>query len=167
MSGDVSWRRGRSEDITNEDAALLARLGRIVGVIDPVPDHVLAAGRAVFSFRDPDAELMRVVELESAGLEAVRGGTPTSRLHFFEFGEVSIDLELTVTGSFCHVVGLVADTGGTAGTTVTLDTQSASFTTVPDEDGRFEVAQVPVGMVRIGLDRGERTKVSTPWFEAG
>jgi hypothetical protein len=43
----------------------------------------------------------------------------------------------------------------------------ASFTTMPDEDGRFAVRNVPEGMVRISLDRGSRPKVATPWFDAG
>ena len=87
--------------------------------------------RALFAFRDPDAEPMEVVELDGDRLEAVRGTSPTSRMHFFEFGELSIDIELTVSGEFCEVVGVVADPGGSDGTSVTLDTVSASFTTAP------------------------------------
>ena len=33
-------------------------------------------------------------------------------MHFFEFGELSVDVELTVSGGFCEVVGVVADPGG-------------------------------------------------------
>jgi len=123
--------------------------------------------RALFAFRNVDAELMEVVELDGDQLEAVRGGAPTSRMHFFEFGELSLDVELTMTGGFCEVVGVVADPGGSAGTSVTVDTMGASFTTMPDEDGRFAVRNVPEGMVRISLDRGSRPKVATPWFDAG
>ena len=50
---------------------------------------------------------------------------------------------------------------------MTLDTLSASFTTVPDAEGRFDVRRVPAGMVRITLERGPRAKVATPWFDAG
>jgi hypothetical protein len=110
---------------------------------------------------------MEVVELDGDRLEAVRGASPTSRMHFFEFGELSIDVELTVSGEFCDVVGVVADPGGSDGTSVTVDTMSASFTTVPDAEGRFDVRRVPAGMVRITLERGTRAKVATPWFDAG
>ena len=149
------------------DIELLERLGAIAAVVDPVPDHVLEMSRALFSFRDPDAELMEVVELDGDRLEAVRGTSPTSRMHFFEFGELSIDVELTVSGEFCEVVGVVADPGGSDGTSVTLDTVSASFTVVPDAEGRFDFRRVPAGMVRITLERGTRAKVATPWFDAG
>ena len=149
------------------DLRLLERLGAIAEVVDPVPDHVRELSRALFSLRDPDAELMLAVEVEADRLEAVRGTSPTSRMHFFEFGELSVDVELTVSGGFCDVVGVVADPSGSTSRSVTLDTTSASFTTALDDDGRFELRHVPVGMCRLSLERDSRPKVSTPWFEAG
>ena len=163
----MSDRTRGSSGLDDADIELLERLGAIAAVVDPVPDHVLEMSRALFAFRDPDAELMEVVELDGDRLEAVRGTSPTSRMHFFEFGELSIDVELTVSGEFCEVVGVVADPGGSEGTSVTLDTVSASFTTVPDAEGRFDLRRVPAGMVRITLERGTRAKVATPWFDAG
>ena len=163
----MSDRTRGSSGLDDADFELLERLGAIAAVVDPVPDHVREMSRALFAFRDPDAELMEVVELDGDRLEAVRGTSPTSRMHFFEFGELSIDVELTVSGEFCEVVGVVADPGGSDGTSVTLDTVSASFTTVPDAEGRFDLRRVPAGMVRITLDRGTRAKVATPWFDAG
>ncbi|HEY7989516.1 MAG TPA: carboxypeptidase regulatory-like domain-containing protein [Lapillicoccus sp.] len=153
--------------LDDADIELLERLGAIAAVVDPVPDHVLEMSRALFAFRDPDAELMEVVELDGDRLEAVRGASPTSRMHFFEFGELSVDVELTVSGGFCDVVGVIADPSGSASRSVTLDTTSASFTTALDDDGRFELRHVPVGMCRLSLERDSRPKVSTPWFEAG
>jgi len=149
------------------DLRLLERLSAIAEVVDPVPDHVRELSRALFSLRDPDAELMLAVEVEADRLEAVRGTSPTSRMHFFEFGELSVDVELTVSGGFCDVVGVVADPSGSASRSVTLDTTSASFTTALDDDGRFELRHVPVGMCRLSLERDSRPKVSTPWFQAG
>jgi len=149
------------------DLRLLERLGAIAEVVDPVPDHVRELSRALFSLRDPDAELMLAVEVEADRLEAVRGTSPTSRMHFFEFGELSVDVELTVSGGFCDVVGVVADPSGSASRSVTLDTTTASFTTALDDDGRFELRHVPVGMCRLSLERDSRPKVSTPWFQAG
>jgi hypothetical protein len=163
----MSDRMRGSSELDEADIELLERLGGIAQVVDPVPDHVRELSRALFAFRRPDAELMEIVELESDQLEAVRGSAPTSRMHFFEFGELSVDVELTVSGGFCDVVGVVADPGGSDGTSVTLDTMSASFTTTPDEEGRFDVRRVPAGMVRITLERGTRATVATPWFDAG
>ena len=158
------WRG--SADLEEADIELLERLGAIADIVDPVPDHVREMGRALFAFRDPDAELMQVVELDGDRLEAVRGSAPTSRLHFFEFGELSLDLELTVSAGFCDVVGVFTHPGGPAGASVTLDTVGASFTTTPDEDGRFEVRRVPAGMARITVAREGEERHVTPWFEA-
>ncbi len=162
----MSDRMRGSSELDEADIELLERLGAIAQVVDPVPDHVRELSRALFAFRRPDAELMEIVELEGDQLEAVRGSAPTSRMHFFEFGELSVDLELTVSGGFCDVVGVVADPGGSDGTSVTVDTMSASFTTVPDAEGRFDLRRVPAGMVRLTLDRGDRPPLVTPWFEA-
>jgi hypothetical protein len=76
------------------DIELIERLGAIANIIDPVPEDVRERGRALFAFRDPDADLMDIVELEDHRVEAVRGDAPTSRMHFFEFGEISLDVEL-------------------------------------------------------------------------
>lgn len=166
-SGRAGGDPGRMPRLTDSDVLLLERLGAIVDVIDPVPDYVRAAARALFGFRDPDAELMAAVAVDSVQLEAVRGTAPTSRMHFFEFGDLSIDVELTTSGAFSSLVGVVADPAGTTGTTITVDTPSASFTTNPDGDGRFSVTAIPVGLARLTLERPGRSRVTTPWFEAG
>ena len=67
------WRG--SADLEEADIRLLERLGAIAEIVDPVPDHVREMSRALFAFRDPDVELMQVVELEGGQLEAVRGST--------------------------------------------------------------------------------------------
>ena len=174
MSDDWSGNPGRADDRTGPrprlaegDVLLLERLGRLVDVVDPVPEHVLAAARAVYAFRDADAELMTAVEVDAGRLEAVRGTAPTSRMHFFEFGDLAIDVELTTTGAFSSLVGTVGDGASAAGATVTVDTPAASFTTSVDQDGRFSVSAIPVGLARLSLERPERPRITTPWFEAG
>lgn len=164
-----------------EDAALLVRLRRVVEVVDPVPGDLLESGRALFRLHRPGVDLMTMLtapgaggdagpgpELgtdggSEAGLAAVRGSA-TSRLHFFELGSVTLDVEVTVRAGFAEVVGVVTDTAGEV-VSVTLETPSATFTTEPDGDGRFEVSRVPVAAMRLTLGRGEGRTVATPWFE--
>ncbi len=156
-----------------DDDALLARLGALADVVDPVPDHVQAAARGLFAFRDPDAELLRAVAVDSDRLEAVRGTAPTSRMHFFELDDLSLDIEVTVTEGVCGLVGVMAEPSDSAeaadpqGSSVTVDTPSAAFTTTPDPEGRFMVDGVPKGIARITLWRRDRTRRATPWFEIG
>ncbi len=159
-------------EIHPTDVELLERLGAIVGVIDPVPHDVLELSRALFTFRDPDAELMETVAADSPELSAVRGGGgggggATSRLHFFEFGELSIDVELTCKGAFCGVLGVVVAPGGAVGRGVTLETTAASFTCDVQPEGRFTFDAVPPGMVRLRLEQADGPKLTTRWFEAG
>ena len=143
----MSDRTRGSSDLDEADIELLRRLGAIAEVLDPVPDHVRQTSRALFSLRDPDVELMHAVEVDADRLESVRGTSPTSRMHFFEFGELSVDVELTVPGGFCDVVGRRRRPGRLdVGASVTLDTTAASFTTGLDDDGRFELRHIPTGM---------------------
>lgn len=162
------------------DVRMLVQLGAIVEVVDPVPPELVAMGRALFAFRDPDAALMEAVGTEldlsaptalsiPSALSAVRSGWP-SRMHFFEFDQVSLDVELGVDDLFCSVLGAVTTADGDAiveGWSVVLETTGASYTSVVAGDGRFDFPRVPLGMVRFHLSRGDDTpRVTTPWLDA-
>ena len=153
------------------DVALLRRLGTLVDVIDPVPESVVATGKGLFAFRDPDAALMEAVDTAVLPGSAVRGGWP-SRVHFFEFDggtPVSLDVELTVSDRSCEVLGTVTPSAGgpvPSGWTVVLETTGTRVVAEVEPDGRFVVEAVPLGMVRFLLDRGDAVPVATPWVDA-
>ena len=92
--------RTRLVGLDGADIELLERLGAVATVVDPVPDHVREiAGRTVRlpgPRRRADGRGRGSTETGSGG----RGTSPTSRMHFFEFGELSIDVELTVSSEF-------------------------------------------------------------------
>lgn len=154
------------------DVRMLQQLGAIVSVVDPVPAELVEMGRHLFAFRDPDAALMESALSDGLGssvLSAVRSGWP-SRMHFFEFGEVSLDLELSVGDAFCAVLGAVTAATGDAvpeGWSVVLETTSATWTSGVGADGRFEFARAPLGMIRLHLDRADAGRATTPWLDAG
>ncbi|MDN5766179.1 MAG: carboxypeptidase regulatory-like domain-containing protein [Humibacillus sp.] len=150
-----------------DDAELLHRLQRIVEVVDPVPADVVEVGRAVFALRDPHLTRLEVVSLP-AELSAVRSSTGSSRLHFFEHGSVSIDVEVTVQEPFARVLGAVVDTvdDDLSGCRVAVETADSS-TTVDLEQGRFSFGRVPLGLARLVLERGGHREMSTAWFEIG
>ena len=124
-------------------------------------------GRAAFAFRDPDAELMNAVATDAPELAGVRLAATTSRLHFFEFGELSIDLEVTTYRGFAKLLGVVTDPAGTSGRTMTVDSRAATFTTEVDPSGRFTFGQVPAGLIRLQIDGPDDRQLVTQWFEAG
>ncbi len=142
-----------------DDARLLDRLGHIAELVDPAPPHLAELGKQLFAFRDLDAQLMRTVD-EVGELLAVRGERQ-SRLHFFELGAVTVDVEVTSQDGFCQVLGSIAGADDASG--VSLETAGASFDAVLD-DGRFTFDRVPVGLVRLRLDTP--TPLTTRWFDA-
>ncbi len=158
-----------------DDAALLDRLHDIADIVDPVPYHVVELGKASFALRRIDAELMSLVEVPVQE-GAVRAVTASSRIHFFEHGSVFIDVEVTRRGDFAQVVGVVTDMGDPEPphSRIVLETASSSVT-VDLHQGRFTIERVPLGLVRLVLERaGERSgeragerALTTGWFDAG
>ena len=168
MTGRGKPGRHEGDGMHPVDARMLEQLGAIVAVIDPVPAELVEMGRQLFAFRDPDAAVMAAVGIDEMAVSAVRSGWP-SRMHFFEFEEVSLDVELTVGDAFCAVLGVVTTTTGDAvppGWSVVLETTSATCSSAVGEDGRFEFARVPLGMVRFILERGDAGRVTSPWLDA-
>ncbi|MDQ2756526.1 MAG: carboxypeptidase regulatory-like domain-containing protein [Actinomycetota bacterium] len=158
---------GRSFGVHDADAALLGQLGTIVDVVDPVPADVIAAAKALFALRDVDAELMQVVDTD--GLQSAVRGPSARRMHFFELGDVAVDVELTIGDPFAEVLGAVVLTSGEPvppGWSMVLETTSASYSTPVEPDGRFTLARVPLGLVRFRMERGSDAPLTTPWVDA-
>jgi hypothetical protein len=161
-----------ADEVNDQDAALLERLGAISRIVDPVPDHVVELGKAAFGFRDPDRELMQMVSRPvDPSLVRAASASASSHLHFFEHGALTIDLEVTVRGGFASMVGVVTDTDTETGSkgegpTVVVESAEAS-TTLELEEGRFTAARLPVGLVRLVLRREGKPPLSTGWFELG
>lgn len=147
-----------------EDRALLHELRRVIEVVDPVPRAVVELGKAAYELRSLDDQLMRLVEM-SGDLSAAVRSSATSRMHFFELGPVSIDVDVRASVDHASVVGVVVDPDGAAGSRVTVSTPTSSVTVEADDAGRFEVSQLPAGLLRITLDRATGGRAVTPWFE--
>lgn len=155
------------DELNADDAAILERLAAIAAVVDPVPDDVVEVGKAAFSLRHPELELLEMVS-RPPDLSVVRSTSATSHLHFFEHDDVSIDVEVTVRGGFAAMVGVVTDARDPelAGRSITVETAGSS-TTVDLVDGRFTVSRLPLGLVRVVLSKDGHRAMSTRWFELG
>ena len=161
---------GHSDELHPEDLALLDRLRAVAEVVDPVPDDVVELGRAAFALHRADAVLMDMATeaLSGADLRATHTDQGSSRLHVFEHGSLSIEVEVTTRGDFARAIGVVDDRSDPelADCRVTLET-AASSTTVDLEGGRFTVERVPLGLARLVLERGDERAMITSWFEVG
>ena len=157
-------------ELSLDDAEMLARLARIAETVDPVPAEVVELGKAAFALHHADSILMTLADdvLSGADLRAVPGEQGASRLHVFEHGTVSIEVEVTTRGDFARAVGIVDDTSGADVTDAHVTLETASTTTTVDLDGgRFTVERVPLGLVRFALSRAGEAVMRTPWFEVG
>lgn len=149
------------------DRELLERLGWIAETIDPVPDEVVEMGRAALGMRDLQAQLLREVDFAGAGMAAVRQTATSSRLLFFEFDDLSVDLEVLVEGSLARVLGVVTDPAGVPGRTATIEGARGSHAAQVDPAGRFLLRRLPTGLARLRLDGVARPPFVTKWFELG
>ncbi|GAA1881272.1 hypothetical protein [Lapillicoccus jejuensis] len=172
-------RRAGGPDLHPADAALLARLGAVVDVVDPVPADVVAAGRELFALRDPGAALMELVEVDDAAA-AVRGAAVASpsRIHFFELGtppdDLALDVQVEVDGGAVEgprvtVLGVLLLGSGDpvpAGWSLAVQTARGSHPAVVGSDGGFRVGGLAPGLLRMVVRRPGEAPVATPWLEA-
>jgi hypothetical protein len=151
------------------DDQLLARLGRAVAEVDPVPDEVRQAARMAFDTRDLDAELAVLVADSArdgadpdAIFDAVRAGEVADiRLLSFTGGGVQVDIEVNRTGGRLDLMGQLS---GASGNTCFLEyPQEPAVEVELDDIGRFMVTGTPGGPVRLRCRSAAGTPVTTSW----
>lgn len=144
--------------IDDDDAALLAHLGRALEPVDPPPASVVAAAKASFAMRDLDGELAALVfdSAEDRTPVGVRSGA-TSRLLSFEADEAGVELE--VGGTDGRLVGqLVPPTPAQ----IEVRDPAGSRTVAADHLGRFAVDAPARGPVQLRWRSGGRL-TRTDW----
>jgi hypothetical protein len=118
---------------------------------DAVPPEVVAAAKASFTWRTIDAELAELSydSVLSGELAGTRGGAVPRSLSF-EFGAMSVELEVedTVTGR--SLAGMVAPRMPESIEIHHVD-MAEPYTAVPDQLGRFTLDSVEPGPIRLLL----------------
>jgi len=150
-----------------EDEDLLVRLGAIARVVDPAPDIVHGLGRAALGLRLLDAELATLVTDSALERTSVRGPDLDTRLLAFELGELTIEVQVSVQHGRWSLIGQVVPEPGNADASImveSIDGDRIPATTV-DALGRFAVADVPQGLVRLRLHRPDSPTVVTTWVK--
>jgi hypothetical protein len=162
MSDDTEHRQGQS------DEELLDELRSIAARVEPTPEFVLSAAKAAYTWRTIDDELAELAELtfdsalEEQGAGAVRGDDGPRALTF-ETPEVTIELEVTVSGDTRSLMGQVVPPE--AGRVEIRHTGGIAEADV-DDHGRFSVRQIERGPVSIRLHRSSSpdAPVVTDWL---
>jgi hypothetical protein len=140
---------------------IFATLRNVIDRADPVPQAVLDAARAAYTWRTIDAEL---AELTADSLMATSGVRSTSapRLLTFEGAGIEVEVEVAHTGSTRHLSGQVVPMGPAQ---ITVRWSGGTQETTADELGRFAVDRVPVGSVSLAILRtGADQPIVTSWI---
>jgi hypothetical protein len=142
------------------DTALLALVGEVLNVADPVPDHVLAAASGAVAWRTIDQALADLVFDSSFELTGVRDKNAARQLTF-RSDDVEIELMLVDTAQRRLVGQLVP----AMSTTVRLESTETSVEQTTDRFGRFSFDGVQTGPVRITVPgTAEGRAVTTDWM---
>jgi hypothetical protein len=127
---------------------------RLREVFPPVPEHVLALGRAAFTWFTPAATLAALTSDTSGAPSGVRGGG--SRLLTFAGPRVNVQIE--VCGR--EIVGQLAPPSPAE---VILRSPGGERGTHADEAGAFALSEIPGGLVSLLFRLTDATSVVTSW----
>jgi hypothetical protein len=140
-------------------------LRRVAARLDPVPPEVVQAAVDAYSWRDIDAELAELVfdSLLDADQATLVRGPPGARLVSFKTPGLTVDVEVTSTGSGRDVMGQI-----TPPQRVTVEIRHGAeiVTTDADELGRFRSASLQSGPMSLRLHPAgsPRAAVVTDWL---
>lgn len=158
-----------SELRPEEEDALLARVGRVLDSLEPVPGFVTDAASVAYSWRSVDAELAELLSdtaVQAGELAVARGPGTGARSVTFASRRLSISIELR--GDDAHVT-LLGQLSPPAARAVSLDAvDRTSATTVQSNElglFRFELARGSVIRLRVADGSGEGAEsVATSWI---
>ena len=131
-------------------------LGKVLReAFPPVPERVLALGRAAFAWYEPAAALAPLTSETRGTPVGVRGSG--SRLLTFAGARVSVEIE--VCGR--EIVGQLAPPSPAE---VILRSPAGEHGTRADEAGSFALSGVPAGVVSLLFRLTDATSVVTSWI---
>ena len=142
------------------DESILELLAAALDAADPVPQQVLDAAKAALTWRTVDAELAALL-FDSATEELVGvRGVATPRQMTFAGAGVEIELML-FTEPTRRIVGQVVPEQAA----IVVLSGGSEITASADDLGRFTLADVPVGHVRLTcrLPGADRPVIQTEW----
>lgn len=148
--------------MSDTDAELLARLRTAANEIDPVPRDLADRVIAALAVADISREYALLTLIENAEA-AVRGGDGETTTLQFSDGSASILLHVTHTERGRRRVDGWVDAGAVE---VHLTQDDRTWTTTPDDQGRFAFEDIAPGLSRVRLIiGGDQKDLLTPHFE--
>jgi RNA polymerase sigma factor (sigma-70 family) len=167
----VSVRRQRkptamTRDATPSDDDLLARLGAIARVVDPVPPLVADMAQAALGLRALDAELAALINDSAVEAAATRAPGDEVQLLEFETPSLAIAVQISSDQGPRSMLGQLTSTQTPVEVTVAIESSSGERTPeIPvDSQGRFSWPDLPGGAIRLHCTRPDGSAVVTPWI---
>lgn len=142
-----------------QDDELLSILARALEEADPVPDWLVEAAKAGYTWRTIDTELAELVfDSDVDELAGVRGPTPTDR--HVTFRAPGVEVEVMVAGERRRLIGQLVPPQETV---VELQHGDSVTQTKTDSLGRFSFEAVATGPARLRITTGEGRSITTEW----
>jgi hypothetical protein len=140
---------------------MFATLRSVIDRTDPVPQAVVEAARAAYTWRTIDAELAELTADSAMATAGVRS-TSAPRLLTFQGAGVEVEVEVAQTGSTRHLSGQLVPMGAAH---ITVRWSGGTQETTADDLGRFAVDRVPAGSVSLAILRmGSDQPIVTSWI---
>ncbi|MGH3415588.1 MAG: hypothetical protein ACRDVE_21345 [Actinocrinis sp.] len=146
-----------------EDAKLLRRVGVMFDHLDPVPDAVQAAARSAFAWHDLDAQLASLVDSEQLVGSSTRAHGE-HRLLTFEAPGVTVAIEATEVNGARKLIGQLVPSGPHHVELETAADAGRQLIAPVDHLGRFSLASVPAGLIRLRCTLPDGAQVVTEWL---
>ncbi|MGI5164045.1 hypothetical protein ACQEU3_06785 [Spirillospora sp. CA-253888] len=144
------------------DEELLDRVHAAFQAADPVPEAVVAAGRAAFAWRVPGAELAELAhEQEGRALAGTRGGLV--RALTFTGADVTVEVEVHDTGRGRELTGRLAPPVASRVRLRRLGAAPDEATAETSASGHFVFAQVPEGLASLVFELPDAASIVTSW----
>jgi hypothetical protein len=140
---------------------MFATLRNVIDHADPVPQAVVEAARAAYTWRTIDAELAELTADSAMATAGVRS-TSAPRLLTFEGAGLEVEVEVAQTGSTRHLSGQLVPMGPAH---ITVRWSAGTQETTADDLGRFALDRVPAGSVSLAILRtGADQPIVTSWI---
>ncbi len=152
----------RSTGQSVEDAKLLRRVSAMFDHIDPVPHAVTAAARSAFAWHDLDAQLARLIDSEQLVGSSTRAHGE-HRLLTFEAPGVTVAIEATEVDGARKLIGQLVPSGAHHVSLESAAESGQELIAPVDHLGRFTLAAVPAGLIRLRCTLPDGAQVVTEW----
>jgi hypothetical protein len=157
---------GADAPLDEVDAAILTRIRRAVGLLDPLPDGLVERSLFAMTLAGLEAEVMELQRID-APVGSVRGDAPPLEARTITFTHESLTVMIALSpsddGAHVRVDGWIAPA---AELVIELRQPDGTRETTTDEDGRFSFDAVERGPASLLVRSGDDgTPVTTPVIE--